>query len=189
MGRPKRPFSGVEDIEPTSDLWMSDVATRKLGVRQERRWDASLAWHYRVPNGQYDPLTYLVILDQIAHIDPNIELRAGNLTVFMNKTNRAFIFDPVTVGKVLSDLCDGFDEILGAKLGFLERGRDWRGTFYVIHRDPANAALYRNLREDLMTLTQVEMEARAFRRPLERIASPLLECPSMRGKWNEQAEA
>jgi hypothetical protein len=188
MARPKRPFSGVEDIAQMAVEWMQDEKPGTLGVRQRIRWESSRHWHYRTPNGQFDPLTHLYVLDAVAHIHPDIELRSNKLAIHMNETNEAFVFDPVTVGKVLSDLCDAFEDVLGAKNGLLERGRDWKGTFYVLHRNPETAKAYWKAREDLMRLSQLEMEARAEGRKIDRLASPLLECPSLRGEWVDGPE-
>ena len=188
MGRPKRPFSGVEDITQWPRDWMIDESVGALGTRQRRRWEASRFWHYAMANGQYDPLTFLYVLDQVAHIDPDIELRAVKFAPWLSEHCPALVFDAVTVGKVLSDLCEAFEDVLGAKNGLLERNRDWKGTFYVIHRNPDTATLYWKAREDLMRLVDVEMDARKSGQRPERLASPLLECPSLRGEWNDASE-
>lgn len=189
MSRPKRPFSGLEDITQYGVSWMSDETSARLGARQRQRWDSSLHWRYRTPNGQSDPLTYLIVLDQIAHIDPDIELRAIKLTPWLNEHSDSVVFDSVTVGKVLSDICDAFEDVLKAKNGLLERSRDWKGTFYRIHRNGETAALYWKAREDLMRLASAEMAARAAGNRPERLASPLIECPSLRGEWIDVSTA
>lgn len=188
MGRPRRPFNGVEEIQRLETLWMEDVLPGKLGVRQRGRWESSTRWSYRHPNGQFDPLTYLHVLDGVANIDPDIELRSSRFTDWLNRTRTQFIWDPVTVGKVLSDLCDAFEGVLGVKQGLLERGTDYRGRFYRIHRTEEIAKTYHALREDLMRLVEDEMEQRQNRQRPQRLVSPLLECPSVRGEW-ERADS
>lgn len=183
MARPRRPFSGVETIERARAPFLTDVYPGHLGVRQRGRWEASTHWTYRTPNGQFDPLTYLHILDEIANIDPDIELRAKNLAQWLNEVRDQFIWDPVTVGKVVSDLCDAFEDVLGEKNGLLERGKDTRGAFYRIHHVEDTAKVYYGLREDLMRLVEVEMAAQTNRQRSQRLVSPLLECPSVRGEW------
>ena len=184
MARPRRPYNGVEDITPSDDPWMVRVSPVQLGVRQRTRWESSAHWTYRQPNGQFDPLTYLHVLDAVANIDPDIELRAKNLTEYLNRVRPQFVWDPVTVGKVVSDLCDSFTDVLGEKSGLLERGKDYKGSFYRVHHLPDVARVYFSLREDLMRLSELEITARAQRGHTKMLASPLLECPSLRGEWD-----
>jgi len=179
MGRPRRPFGGQEEIQTGGEPWMGAM----LGVRQAARWQTSRGWSYRVPNGQYDPMTYLYVVDAVANIDPSIELRAGKLAEWLNRTATQLRWDAVTVGKVLSDLCDAFEDVLGAKLGLLERGKDYRGTFYLIHGGPGVVRVLVELREDLMRATEEEMAALARGHHPARLVSPLLECKSVRKEW------
>ena len=185
MARPRRPYNGVEEINPSDDPWMARISPVQLGVRQRARWESSAHWTYRQPNGQFDPLTYLFVLDAVANIDPDIELRSKNLTEYLNRTRAQFIWDPVTVGKVLSDLCDAFEDVLGEKSGLLERGKDYKGAFYRVHHLADVAKTYSGLREDLMRLVEVEMVARTQRNHTKMLVSPLLECPSVRQEWND----
>jgi hypothetical protein len=154
-----------------------------LGTRQRLRWEASEHWVYTMPNGCYDPMTFLYVLDTVAGIDPDIELRASKLVEYLQTLPYRLSWDVVTVGKVLSDLCDTFEDVLGSKMGLLERGRDWKGAFYRIHRNPTTARLYQALREDLYKATEAEMAARAAGNRPKALVSPLLECPSARGEW------
>lgn len=179
MGRPRRPFGGVETIIPNETPWMGLA----LGTRQRIRWDGSRHWSYRQANGLYDPLTYMLVLDAVANMAPDIELRAKNLVVWLNQVAAQFQWDTITVGKVLSDLCDAFEDVLGEKHGILERGRDYQGMFYLIHHTEEVARTYQALREELMGLVQVEMVARVNHSGTPRLASPLLECPSVRGEF------
>lgn len=185
MARPRRPYNGVETIELSDDPWMARTSPVNLGVRQRGRWEASAHWSYRTPNGQFDPLTYLHVLDAVANINPDIELRAKNLTEWLNDHRPKMLFDPVTVGKVISDLCDAFEDVLGEKNGLLERGKDFKGSFYRVHHLPDVARVYYGLREDLMRLVEVEMAAQSNRQRSQRLVSPLLECPTVRGEWKE----
>ena len=183
MGRPRRPFNGSETIENFGPQWMEDASPDPLGTRRRMRWEASTHWRYRVPNGQNDPLTHLYVLGALMNISPEIELRSGNLACWLNNTAQAFSWDSVTVGKVLSDLCDAFETALGAKRGLLERNRDQKSQFYVFHRNPDTAALARRLYDDLYRLSEVEMAAVAGRQARNRSFSPLLECPAVRGEF------
>ena len=183
MGRPRRPFNGSETIEQFDSSWMEDAAGSPVGTRRRIRWDSSTHWRYRVANGHNDPLTVLYVHGALMNISPEIELRAGNLAKWLDDTAPAFSWDSVTVGKVLSDLCDGFEQRLGAKCGLIERGRDQKSIFYVFHRNQETATLARSLYDDLYRLAEVEIAAVAGRGPRNRSFSPLLECPSLRGEF------
>lgn len=184
MPRPRRPFGGVETISHRTEYM--GVA---LGVRERLRWDASTHWGYRTPNGQYDPLTFLFVLDAVAGIDPDIELRSGNLAAFLRDESPSLSWDPVTVGKVLSDICEAFEDVLSAKNGILERGKDYRGSFFRVHHNPATAELYQQVRKDLMRLAEFEISARAAGIRPPRLVSPLLECGSLRGVFDLSGES
>lgn len=184
MGRPRRPLNGVETIVKSEHPYLSEELGANLGVRQRERWHSSSLWAYRVPNGQLDPLTYMHILDSVASIDPDIELRAGNLTDWLNREKSAFLWDRVTVGKVLSDLHDAFEERLGKGNSLLERGKDYRGVFYLVKHTGEVGILYRDVREGLMAAARVELDLQAAggtRSP--RLESPLIEVPALRGEW------
>lgn len=185
MPRPRRPFSGQETLIPIRSDWMSDVAERQPGVRQAARWVTSANWAYRTPNGIYDPLTMLKVLDAVAHIDPDIELRSQKMAEFLNVHSPRMLWDAITVGKVLADLCEAFEDVLGPKMGLLERGKDYRGAFYLIHRNADTAKVYFGLRDDLMRLAEDAIAAQANMQPVKRHDSPLLECPSVRGEFSE----
>ena len=187
MGRPRRPYNGVELISPTRDRYLQRLVPGGVGVRQKMRWDSSRKWAYRVPNGIYDPLTYMYVLDICTGIDPDIELRAKNLADFLNTTNEAFYWDPVTVGRVLADLCEGFEDVLGAKNGLLERGQDYRGSFFRLHHTEDTAKVAHALRDDLMALAKVEITARLLGKRSKSMVSPLLECASLRGEFQDIA--
>jgi hypothetical protein len=185
MPRPRRPFSGVEEINPLEEKWMQDESPSPLGVRQISRWEASTHWAYSTPNGCYDPLTYLFVLDTVINIDADIELRANKLAEYLSRQPYRMTWDAVTVGKVLNDLREAFEDVLGAKSGLLERGRDWNGAFYRIHRNPATAKVAQALREDLYRLAAAEIDLRKAGKRSSLLASPLLECASVRGEWKE----
>jgi len=185
MSRPRRPFGGQERIEVSGDPWLTQQVPGRLGTRQRARWDSSTHWTYRQGNSAFDPLTFLHVLDAVANMDPDIELRAKALALYLNRERARFSWDPVTVGRVLSDLCDAFEDVLGRKMGILERGKDYRGFFYLLHHNPTTADLFYRVREDLMKLVKIEMDAQTNRQHMARPASPLLECPSLRAEWND----
>jgi len=185
MPRPRRPFSGMEEINPTAVPWMEDESPGVLGTRQRMRWESSTRWAYSTPNGCYDPLTYLFVLDMVMNIDPDVELRSIKAAEYLRTLDYRMTWDAVTVGKVLSDLCDAFEDLLGKKTGLLERGRDWKGSFYRIHRNPETGLAAQRLREDLYQSAADEITLRQTKRRHDHLVSPLLECASLRGEWKD----
>jgi hypothetical protein len=183
MPRPRRPYSAHTLVEEFHTPYLQDTGI-KLGSRQRQRWEISSHAGYATENGCEDPLTYMLIIDALMNIDPFIELRAKNLVIFLNDRYQQMIFDAVTVGKALNDLCDSHEGLAGKGNGFLERGRDHNGHFYLIHQNPETAKVIFALRDDLQRLFMNEKaERKNGMRPRFR-GSPLLECVSMRGAWN-----
>lgn len=183
MARPRRPFGGVEDLNSSHDKWLARQNPGAVGVRQQQRWESSQHWSYRQPNGLYDPLTMMLVLDAVANIDPDVELRAGKLAEWLNQASPQFFWDPVTVGKLVSDLCDNFEDALGAKNGILERGRDYKGHFFLLHHNPRTAAVFYRVRDELMAMAELERSLAARGQRSKRLTSPLNEVSALRGEF------
>jgi hypothetical protein len=188
VGRPKRPYNGVEHINWSGDQWLHGQTVGGIGVRDRQRREKQQKWAYPTVNGIYDPLTYLHVLDTLANIDPDIELRANNLVVFLDSAFENWVFDNITVGKVLAELWEYIEEKMGGKgLGLLEAGNDYKGRFYRIHHNMDTARMYQALRRDLVRLVEIEMAQRKRGEKPARLETPLLECPSVREEWVEEA--
>lgn len=184
MGRPKRPFNGEEEISPSGDAWgRKAIPLDTLGIRQKRRWEASAHWVYPMPNGVYDPMTYMFVLDMLVGINDQITLRASKLAEYLRIKRPQMGWDAITVGKVLADIEEEFENVLGEKVGILEKGVDYRGKFYYIHLYPDAVRLYSAVREDLMKLVDDERQKRLLNEAVYRTESPFRECPSMRGEF------
>lgn len=183
MGRPKRPFNGMNDILSNEDEYLEELLGVQLGTRRRIRWTSGVSASYPTPNGTQDPLTYYLILDALMRMDTDIELRAGILAEWLSENREHLAWDPYTVGKVLADLCDAFETVLGAKNGLLERGRDSRGSFYRLHQNQGTAGAAWLLRDDLYSLVQAEIAVRRAGGKTDTLGSPLLECPSVRGEF------
>ena len=188
MARPRRPYNGVETIEWSDDRDLEQQVPGMMLRRQRSRWKASreagttdgFEWRYRTPNGLYDPLTYLLVVDAIANIEPDIELRTKNLVEWLNENYKQLRGDVITVGKVLMDIRESYEDVLGKKNGMLEQGADYKGNFYRIHHDPDTAKVYYGLREDLMRLARLEIEKRNRGERTTDMVSPLRDCPTVR---------
>jgi hypothetical protein len=183
MARPRRPYSEHTTVARFDEPYMTATGAVP-GTRQRARWLASTHFSYPTPNGIECPMTYMLVLDALMNIDPFIELRAKNLVLYLTETYPQLSWDSVTVGRVVSDFCDNFEDVLGVKNGLLERSRDHNGWFYLLHQSPETARLAFLLRDDLFRLTEVEIASRKQGRKTDFKGSPLLECVSVRGAWN-----
>lgn len=188
MARPRRPFSGMGQIAPKADVWSSDEAASPLGVRRERRWSASRHWSYPHKAGYQDPMAVMFVLDALLGIDPQVELRAAALSRYLNGQELSLSFDPVTTGRILADLHDGFAEVHGEKHGLLLRGRDWQGTFYVLNHNQDTIRTAWAVRDYLYGVTQAEIGVRRSGGKTDFMGSPLNECPVLRGEWEGLAD-
>lgn len=188
MPRPRRPFSGQETIEPAADGYGNETVAEKIGTRRQLRWEQSANWRYRSPNGQFDPLSHMLVVDCLAKISPEIELRTAELVKWMNVEYSQVHWDAVTLGKILSDLVDEFTDAMGPENRFIARSRDWKGSFYLLRRSPEALKLLHQLRDDLQRLTRLEIEWQLTQQRSQRLASPLLECPSLRGEFQDVNE-
>lgn len=188
MARPRRPFSGQTTVRQRSDAYAADVAP--VGYRASRRWgNAQRHLAYPVPNGVYDPLTYFFTLHALLNIDTQVELQAARFVEFLNAHYPALRWDSVTVGRVLSDMCDSFEEALGEKQGLLIRGRSYKGYFYLVNDTVEAVSLARSVLDDLHKLSRVAVAAAARDTALPRVASPLLDCRSFAGERMSDDEA
>lgn len=156
-------------------------AATQLNDRRIRRWQqASATFIHRVPNGVYDPFSFFHLVDELSNLEPNRPFTAADLARWLNVQRPAFIWDAVTIGRMLNDLRDSFAEGLpGDDAQPLTSSRTWAGTRYSLGHGPlARARLY-SLLDDLVALgTELHAaEARAGRQP--RLTSPLASCPSL----------
>jgi hypothetical protein len=182
--RPKRPFSGLTDITAREDKYHKEG--RNLGFRREGRWNSTVLKTYRVPNAYNDPLCHFIVLHTLLNADENVEFRSRHLADYLNLSRPQFGWDAVTVGKILSDLHESFETLLGEKSGLTTRGRDQNGYFYVLHTtEPVIQAAWGVL-DDLQGLVEVQMTLQNQGKPVERAFSPLLESTTLRGAFKDE---
>lgn len=182
MPRPRRPFSGQETIELRGADWYEDDVREDVpGTRQAQRWRASRAWLVKPTNGFDSSLSQMFVVDALLRIDPSIELRAGILADWMTH-HYPMRFDGVTLGRMLSDLFDYMGH-LPQEQRYLNQGRDWKGMFYVIQPLTPSVRLMRQVRETLYQMAESETAVLNAGGTVERIGSPLLEVPALRGEF------
>ena len=59
---------------------------------------------YPVANGINDPLTWAMLVDALLRLDPDTYINSAPLTAMLEPEYPQIIWDPVTVGRVLSEL-------------------------------------------------------------------------------------
>lgn len=183
MARPSRPFGGQETISRHSG-WHKDEIPGVVGVREVNRWDAMARQYVRVPNRALDPHVYFIVLTELMNIRTDVIIRASNFTEWLNENRSQYIWDPVTVGKVLRDICDSFEGKLGSKNGFLEKVRDSRGMLYVVKPNHETIPLVWKVASELHELV---LDTRKAYSQADMSAGPLYELPSLRGEWVDLA--
>jgi hypothetical protein len=157
-------------------------AAEWLTARRQRRITHGLmAYRHRVKNGFQDPFSFWHVVHALLNIRPDEEFGAKQLADFLNKNYPAFIWDAVTVGRILNDIIESVEMVNGMALDMqpLIYRRTSYGNFYqTTNQTPANAVL-RNLLDDLELLCDklVTQEQQGIT-PL-RLGSPLMACPSV----------
>ena len=128
-------------------------------------------------NGAYDPLTYFHVLDMLLDILPGETFRTRDLLPMLGERQKAFAWDAVTVGRVVSDMAETLSDSLGYKA--IATNRRFDGLWFDISvHEEARAAMERLL-EDLEILAREEIEQEVLGKPSKRLASPLERCPSV----------
>lgn len=179
MGRPRNPFYRLTSFDPLSVRWLADTAPGVVGTRAARRFDAALNWGYPTRNGTGDPLTYFLVLGALVNVNPSVEVRAKNLAEYLQLHFPQIAWDAVTVGRVLSDLCDNLEDVNGRKNAFLEVKRSSEGNYYYLHRTPDASKTALALLADLYRLCEIEMAVRKQGKKTDYPEGPLMECPSV----------
>ena len=149
--------------------------------RRTKRWhQASAHYFHRTKNGVHDPYSFFHIAQALANIRPWQPFTAAELSEHLNQTVPAFIWDSVTVGRILADMIESFQEANGnPDAQPIKSMRHWNGTYYEMSEHPAARAAILNLVDDLLEVADStrDSEARGIKPP--RLTSPLLQCPSL----------
>ena len=149
--------------------------------RRLRRWTtARVHFIHRAKNGVYDPFTYFHLVQSLANIAPGQRFGAAAFAAHLNRQVPAFEWDPVTVGRILSDLQDSFSEA-NPETGSqpIVKTRTYQGALYETTDYPAARAILVALLDDLTNIGGQVYDAQKLGNPWRSLISPLAVCPSI----------
>lgn len=149
--------------------------------RKMRAWtSARNKFTHRAKNGVYDPYTYFHLVEELSQLKPWQSFTASQFADWLNGTRPQFIWDAVTVGRILNDLRESWDESNpGARHQPLIVTRRWNGTYYETTDYASARAVLFALVEDLASVGEGVYTAEQEGRNLSRLVSPLSNCASL----------
>lgn len=134
-------------------------------------------FYHRSRNGVYDPLTYYRVLHTLMSIEPGQLFRTQELIAVLKIEHPQMVWDPTTVGRVVTDIADSLKEANGiTPISFARR---WNGMSYQMEADAEGRVALMNLLEDLHGLCEEELERESNGDFPKRVASPLERCASL----------
>lgn len=118
---------------------------------------------HRVRNGNRDPMCVLLVLDLVQRWSPRHYIRTRYMVNELNRRRRSFMWDPITVGKIMGELCE-----IGAE-AYAERpdlhpvmGQlDGRGNIYFVNSVPTTYRYFWKLRRQLQQRCSEVMSSEA----------------------------
>lgn len=124
------------DIEPTAIASRPEGEQLSLMASQATRLVVLSGLKHRVRSGFNDPLSVALVLDAMVCANPNAYLRASYLTPWLNRNRTDFIWEPITIGRIMGEVVDvAAETFAGYKYYPVDRGTDWRGHYIVIDPD------------------------------------------------------
>lgn len=158
---------------PGAAEWLTDRRLRRVTRGRNN-------YVHRTPNGHKDPFSFWHLVDALLNIDPFHEFSSRQLTDWLNETRPQFIWDAVTVGRMLSDIvesCEMANSDLDAA-PLLHR-RNAAGSWYQTNNQSLAGQVLRNILEDLETLCEKLVEEEGAGMLPKRHESPLMACASV----------
>lgn len=149
-----------------------------LTNRRVKAWSkARNQFYHRVKNGIRDPFTFFHLVEELADIRTGHPFTAAELAEHLNRHRPVFTWDPVTVGRILNDLVESWQEANpGVRFQPLVSIRRWSGREYMTQDFPESRAVLMDLLDDLVILGD---KTGASRQQGPALDSPLTRCPSV----------
>ena len=149
----------------------------RLGRERKIRSNRKTMYH-RSRNGVYDPVTYYHLLDRLLDVRPGTIFRSVEFARELNYRIPDISWDPVTVGRIITDIA----ETLSEANGYIAIGANRRfdGMIFDVSGHPDARAAMENLLDDLEKVALKELEDERDNKPMpKRLRSPLSFCPSV----------
>ena len=180
-GRPRLPHSGNR-ISASTAPWHSDMLPGGLGVRRTRRLERLVEASPPARNSDQDPLCSMLVLAEILNIDEHVQISARELVQWLRERRPQYAWDAVTVGRILSVICEVFEDRYGHGHGLLYAHRLNGGQIYYMRPTPELVSRAIVLVEELyrMHLVHKEQILRFEKPAVSEI--PLYTCESMQGE-------
>lgn len=177
-------ISRTTGVEPLPDRYGRESITGSKSAFTERKCRALNAvrgkFSHRNKNGVHDPYSFFHLAEELAHIAPWKPFTAAQLADWLNGTRPQFIWDPITVGRILNDLREGWEEANpGKDLQPMHQRRAWNGVFYEMTDFPAGRKVLANLIEDLSHVADEVYKTERSGKAKPRLTSPLAACASL----------
>jgi hypothetical protein len=135
---------------------------------------------HRVPNGVNDALTFYHLVYRLANIESNRYFTAGQLAAWLNFYDRAFVWDAVSVGRILNDLRDCWLDVNPhERFQPLQVERRTAARYYRVSDYPEARIAMLNLLDDLLAIGRRLVKEEDRGRFPQRLMSPLNLCPSL----------
>lgn len=153
---------------------------------QSDRWKKARDMRFRQKNG-FDPISFMHLLDWLMNTDVNLDIWSGPLATNLNNNFQNLAWDPKTVGTMLGDITDAFEEVLGENRGLLLRGsRFSRGWYFRVQYNPDIARVARRAMDELLEMARLAVLDQERGSPLPNYGPihAIHLCPSLRGSLN-----
>lgn len=175
--------AGVVPLAPADKYGRLTVAGAKSAVTESkmRRWaSARNRFYHRTKNGLYDPFTYFHLIEGLMHTKPWQPFSSRSLADHLNRSRPEFLWDPVTVGRILNDIQESINESNpGEEHAALRVMKASSGSLYMVTDYPAARTLMYALLDDLAALGGKVADLESEGKYSPRLVSPLVSCPSV----------
>lgn len=132
---------------------------------------------HQTRNGVNDPVTFFHVLDTLMDTRPGQVWRTNHFMKYLRERVPSISWDPVTVGRVLNDMAESLSDAYGFKA--IGTTRRFDGIWYDVSSEPEARAALERLLEDLLILSEQELEQEHAGKVLSRQSSPMGSCPSL----------
>jgi hypothetical protein len=153
----------ADDIVRESDGGYVPLALRDgaaIPPKRCDRWQNEAQTAYRpAVNGYNDPLSHLLLIDELLRLSPHQTLRARALREHLTHQCPQVIWDTITVGRIMSELADLADEAKpDDATPPIVTGRDRFGRFFELAPVAATYKWLADLRERASTIFHEELK-------------------------------